>query len=145
MFSSQRCFKPLDAVICTLVYLPRLPKRSLLPLKIFFALASWSLLLSTLIGVYMGCRGSWSPKLVPEVLLTGTLVPAFLLLMLRRTWLHRAIVIASLPSVLPARCPRDYVVCGAACTALSIIRWLNEAARSKSIGRLRSRVAGHCP
>ena len=72
--------KPLDAVICTLAHLPRLPKRSLLPLKISFALASWSLLLSTLTGVYMGYRCSWSPKLVSEALVAGTLVPVSVLL-----------------------------------------------------------------
>lgn len=49
-------------------------------MKIFFALVSLSLLLSTLTGIYMGYRCSRTPKLVSVALVAGILVPASLLL-----------------------------------------------------------------
>lgn len=59
---------------------PREPAKNLLPMKIFFALISLSLLLSTLTGIYMGYRCSKSPKLVTGALASGVLVPVLLLL-----------------------------------------------------------------
>lgn len=60
---------------------PRVSKKNLLPMKIFFALVSLSLLLSTLTGVYMGYRCSRSPKLVTAAWVAGVLLPTFLLLL----------------------------------------------------------------
>lgn len=56
------------------------PKQNLLPMKIFFALVSLSLLISTLTGLYMAWRYSRKPKLVGGLLLAGILVPIALTL-----------------------------------------------------------------
>lgn len=55
-------------------------KRNLLPMKIFFALVSISLCLSTLTGLYMAYRYSRRPLLVSGILLAGVVVPSLLLL-----------------------------------------------------------------
>lgn len=74
--SKQMSAQPLSTVAE-----PRVPKKNLLPMKIFFALVSVSLLLSTLTGVYMGYRCSRSPKLVTAAWVAGLLVPTLLLLL----------------------------------------------------------------
>jgi hypothetical protein len=51
------------------------PSRNLLPMKIFFALVSLSLLMSTLTGLYMAWRYSRKLKLVGALLLAGIFVP----------------------------------------------------------------------
>ena len=56
------------------------PKKNLLPMKIFFALVSLSLLISTLTGLYMSYRYSRKPHLVSSVLAAGIIVPLLLLL-----------------------------------------------------------------
>ena len=56
------------------------PKKNLLPMKIFFALVSLSLLISTLTGIYMSYRYSRKPRLVSMILGAGILVPLLLLL-----------------------------------------------------------------
>jgi hypothetical protein len=55
------------------------PKKNLLPMKLFFALISLSLCLSTLTGLYMAYRYSRKPKLVSSILAAGILVPLLLL------------------------------------------------------------------
>ncbi len=55
-------------------------KKNLLPMKIFFALVSISLCLSTLTGLYMAYRYSRRPLLVSGILLAGVVVPSLLLL-----------------------------------------------------------------
>ena len=57
------------------------PKKNLLPMKLFFALVSLSLLLSTLTGLYMAWRFSRRPRLIASLLLAGLLVPALLSLL----------------------------------------------------------------
>jgi len=52
----------------------------LLPMKIFFALVSISLCLSTLTGLYMAYRYSRRPLLVSSILIAGVVVPLVLLL-----------------------------------------------------------------
>ena len=56
------------------------PKKNLLPMKIFFALVSISLCLSTLTGLYMAYRYSRRPLLVSSILIAGVVVPLVLLL-----------------------------------------------------------------
>ncbi|OOG60231.1 hypothetical protein [Rhodanobacter sp. C03] len=56
------------------------PKKNLLPMKIFFALVSLGLLISTLTGIYMAWRFSRKPQLVGGLLLAGILVPIALTL-----------------------------------------------------------------
>jgi uncharacterized iron-regulated membrane protein len=55
------------------------PKRNLLPMKIFFALVSLSLLVSTLTGLYMAWRFSRKPKWIGGIFLAGIAVPIGLL------------------------------------------------------------------
>lgn len=55
-------------------------KKSLLPMKIFFALVAFSLCLSTLTGLYMAYRYSRKPRLVTGILVAGVVVPLLLLL-----------------------------------------------------------------
>ena len=55
-------------------------KRNLLPMKIFFAVVSLGLLISTLTGIYMSYRYSRKPRLVSMILGAGILVPLLLLL-----------------------------------------------------------------
>ncbi|WP_458071986.1 PepSY domain-containing protein [Rhodanobacter sp. BL-MT-08] len=55
------------------------PKKNLLPMKIFFALVSISLCLSTLTGLYMAYRFSRRPVLVTGILVAGVVVPMLLL------------------------------------------------------------------
>ena len=50
-------------------------------MKLFFALVSLSLLLSTLTGLYMAWRFSRRPRLIASLLLAGLLVPALLSLL----------------------------------------------------------------
>jgi hypothetical protein len=57
------------------------PKKNLLPMKIFFALVSISLCLSTLTGLYMAYRFSRKPVLITTILMAGVVVPALLLLL----------------------------------------------------------------
>jgi hypothetical protein len=57
------------------------PSRNPLPMKIFFALVSLSLLMSTLTGLYMAWRYSRKPKLVGALLLAGIFVPIMLTLL----------------------------------------------------------------
>ncbi len=59
---------------------PGPPKKNLLPMKIFFALVSISLCLSTLTGLYMAYRFTRKPQLVSGILLAGVAVPLLLLL-----------------------------------------------------------------
>lgn len=54
------------------------PKKNLLPMKIFFALVSISLCLSTLTGLYMAYRYSRKPTLVTSILVAGVVVPLLL-------------------------------------------------------------------
>ncbi|HEY0199832.1 MAG TPA: PepSY domain-containing protein [Rhodanobacter sp.] len=54
------------------------PKKNLLPMKLFFALVSLSLLLSTLTGLYMAWRFSRKPKLIGAVFAAGIVVPLLL-------------------------------------------------------------------
>jgi hypothetical protein len=54
-------------------------KKNLLPMKIFFALVSISLCVSTLTGLYMAYRYSRKPVLVGSILLAGVVVPLMLL------------------------------------------------------------------
>jgi hypothetical protein len=56
------------------------PKKNLLPMKIFFALVSISLCLSTLTGIYMAYRFSRKPVLMTAILVAGVVVPLLLLL-----------------------------------------------------------------
>ncbi len=56
------------------------PKKNLLPMKIFFALVSVSLCLSTLTGLYMAYRFSRKPVRVTAVLVAGIVVPLLLLM-----------------------------------------------------------------
>ena len=56
------------------------PKKNLLPMKMFFALVSISLCLSTLSGLYMAYRYSRKPMLVSSILAAGVVVPLLLLL-----------------------------------------------------------------
>lgn len=56
------------------------PARNLLPMKIFFALISLGLLVSTLTGLYMAYRYSRKPVLVSSILAGGIAVPLLLLL-----------------------------------------------------------------
>ena len=56
------------------------PKKNLLPMKIFFALVSLGLLISTLTGLYMSYRYSRKPRLVSTILAAGIIVPLLLLL-----------------------------------------------------------------
>jgi len=56
------------------------PKKNLLPMKLFFALVSISLCLSTLTGLYMAYRYSRKPILVTSILVAGIVVPLLLLL-----------------------------------------------------------------
>ncbi|MGH8158028.1 MAG: PepSY domain-containing protein [Rhodanobacter sp.] len=56
------------------------PRKNLLPMKIFFALVSLGLLISTLTGLYMSYRYSRKPRLVTMILAAGILVPLLLLL-----------------------------------------------------------------
>ncbi len=57
------------------------PKKNLLPMKLFFALVSLSLLLSTLTGLYMAWRFSRRPRLIGGLLLAGVVVPVLLSLL----------------------------------------------------------------
>jgi hypothetical protein len=54
------------------------PKKNLLPMKLFFALVSLSLLLSTLTGLYMAWRFSRRPKLIGATFAAGVVVPLLL-------------------------------------------------------------------
>lgn len=56
------------------------PRKNLLPMKIFFALVSLSLLTSVLTGLYLSYRYSRKPRLVSTILAAGILVPLLLLL-----------------------------------------------------------------
>lgn len=56
------------------------PTRNLLPMKLFFALVSLGLLISTLTGLYMAYRYSRKPLLVSAILMAGIAVPLLLLL-----------------------------------------------------------------
>ncbi len=56
------------------------PKKNLLPMKIFFALVSISLCVSTLTGLYLAYRYSRKPMLVTGILVAGVVVPLLLLL-----------------------------------------------------------------
>lgn len=55
------------------------PKKNLLPMKLFFALVSLGLLLSTLTGLFMAYRYSRKPRLVNVTLAAGIAVPLLLL------------------------------------------------------------------
>jgi hypothetical protein len=55
------------------------PKKNLLPMKIFFALVAVALALSTLTGIYMAYRYSRKPRLISSLLALGVLVPLALL------------------------------------------------------------------
>ncbi|MEP6897651.1 MAG: PepSY domain-containing protein [Rhodanobacter sp.] len=57
---------------------PPKPKKNLLPMKLFFALVSLSLFLSTLTGLYMAWRFSRRPKLIGTVFAAGIIVPLLL-------------------------------------------------------------------
>jgi hypothetical protein len=57
---------------------PTKPKKNLLPMKLFFAVVSLSLLLSTLTGLYMAWRFSRRPKLIGAVFAAGIVVPLLL-------------------------------------------------------------------
>jgi hypothetical protein len=52
--------------------------RNLLPMKIFFAVVSLSLLLSTLTGLYMAYKYSRKPRLVSGLLVAGIIAPVLL-------------------------------------------------------------------
>lgn len=56
------------------------PKKSLLPMKLFFALVAVALALSTMTGIYMSYRYTRKPKLVSTILIAGILLPLALLL-----------------------------------------------------------------
>lgn len=55
-------------------------KKNLLPMKLFFALVSLSLLISTLTGVYLSWRYTRRPRLLGGILLAGLVVPILLTL-----------------------------------------------------------------
>ena len=54
------------------------PRKNLLPMKIFFAVVSFALLLSTLTGIYMAVRYTRRPRLVSALLAAGVVVPCVL-------------------------------------------------------------------
>ncbi len=56
------------------------PKRTLLPMKIYFALVAASLFLSTLTGVYMASRMSRSARRIAATFSAGIIVPLLLLM-----------------------------------------------------------------
>jgi hypothetical protein len=55
-------------------------KKNLLPMKLFFALVSLSLLISTLTGIYLSWRYTRRPRLLGGILLAGLVVPILLTL-----------------------------------------------------------------
>lgn len=57
------------------------PKKNLLPMKIFFAVVSLSLLISTLTGIYLSWRYTRRPRLLVGILLAGLVVPILLTLL----------------------------------------------------------------
>jgi hypothetical protein len=56
------------------------PKKNLLPMKLFFALVAFSLMVSTLTGLYMAYRFTRHGKRLALVLLAGIIVPLLLTL-----------------------------------------------------------------
>ena len=56
------------------------PKKNLLPMKIFFGLVSFGLLVSVLSGLYMAWRYSREPRLFGTSLFAGIVVPLLLML-----------------------------------------------------------------
>jgi hypothetical protein len=56
------------------------PEKNLWPMKIFFAIVAFGLLVSVLSGLYMAWRFSRKPRLFSSILAAGVLVPLLLLL-----------------------------------------------------------------